>query len=60
MAKCENCGKGRQFGHHVSHSKHRTKRQWKPNIQRVTIVKDGRPRRVYLCAKCIKSLQKTA
>jgi len=58
LAKCEICGKGPQFGHRVSHSKHATKRRWLPNIQRVTIYEGGRKKRMYICAKCLKAMQK--
>jgi large subunit ribosomal protein L28 len=58
MAKCENCGKSPSFGHNVSHSNVRTKRQWKPNIQKVTVYKDGRPQRVKLCTRCIRTMNK--
>jgi large subunit ribosomal protein L28 len=60
MAKCEGCGKGPQFGNNVSHSMRHTKRRWNVNIQRTRLVADGVERRVYLCAKCIKTLQKPA
>ncbi|MCS7221252.1 MAG: 50S ribosomal protein L28 [Anaerolineae bacterium] len=59
MAKCERCGKSPQFGHNVSHSKRRTNRKFMPNIQRATVIENGRAKRMYLCAKCIKTLQKT-
>jgi large subunit ribosomal protein L28 len=59
MAKCEICGKGVQFGHNVPRSKKTTKRQWKPNIQKVTITKDGVTKRVNICTKCLKTLSKT-
>lgn len=58
MAKCERCGKAPQFGHNVSHSKRRTNRLWRPNIQRTLVFEQGRPRRMYLCTKCIKTMQK--
>jgi large subunit ribosomal protein L28 len=58
MAKCEHCGKTPSFGHSVSHSNVRTKRQWKPNIQKVTIYKDGRPQRMKLCTRCLRTLNK--
>jgi large subunit ribosomal protein L28 len=58
MAKCENCGKGPQFGHNVSFSQKKTKRQFKPNIQRITVYEDGKMVRKYLCARCIKTLSK--
>jgi large subunit ribosomal protein L28 len=60
MAVCEICGKAPMFGHNVSHSKRATNRQFKPNIQRTTILVQGKPRRAYVCAKCLKTLTKTA
>ena len=58
MAKCEVCGKGPQFGNNVSHSMRHTKRRWNINVQRTRLVVDGAERRVYVCAKCIKTMQK--
>ena len=60
MAKCEKCGKGPQFGHNVSHSKKATKRQFKPNIQRVKVDVDGQTRRMYLCTRCLRTMNKIA
>jgi large subunit ribosomal protein L28 len=60
MAKCERCGKGTSFGHSVSHSNVRTKRRFKPNIQRTVVLENGRPVRKYLCTKCIKTLSRNA
>ena len=59
MATCYRCGRGPQFGHNVSHSNVRTKRRWQVNIQKRTILEDGRPKRVHICAKCLKTLNKT-
>jgi large subunit ribosomal protein L28 len=59
MAKCEMCNKSPQFGHNVSHSKRATKRQFKPNIQRVRVRVDGQLRRMYLCTRCLRTLNKT-
>lgn len=59
MAKCEICGKGPQFGHNVSHSNVRTKRLWRPNIQKATVVVNGVKRQLNVCAKCLKKLGKT-
>jgi large subunit ribosomal protein L28 len=58
MAKCEICGKTPSFGHSVSHSTVRTKRQWKPNIQKVTVYRDGKPQRMKLCTRCLRNLHK--
>jgi large subunit ribosomal protein L28 len=58
MAKCEKCGKSPQFGHNVSHSKKATKRQFRPNIQRVRVQVDGKLRRMYLCTRCLRTMNK--
>ncbi len=58
MAKCEMCGKSPQFGHNVSHSKKTTKRQFKPNVQRVKVEVDGKVRRMYLCTRCLRTMNK--
>ena len=60
MAKCDRCGKGTSFGRNVSHSNVRTRREFRPNIQRVTVFEKGRKVRKYLCAKCIKTISRTA
>ncbi len=60
MAKCEMCGKSAQFGHNVSHSKRRTNRDWLPNIQKVTVVIDGRPQKMHLCTRCLRNQAKAA
>jgi len=58
MARCENCGKAAMVGNNVSHSKRRTKRRFYPNIQRVRVKDGSNSKRVYLCTKCIKALNK--
>jgi len=58
MAKCDMCGKIPTFGHNVSHSKVRTRRRWKANIQKVTMVVDGKPERLSLCTRCLRTLNK--
>jgi large subunit ribosomal protein L28 len=60
MAKCANCGKTTSFGHNRSFSLRATNRNWKPNLQKVSILKNGRLVKQVLCTKCIKSLSKTA
>ena len=59
MAKCANCGKTTTFGHNRSFSQHATNRSFKPNLQKVSIMKNGRVVKQVLCAKCIKALAKT-
>jgi len=58
MAQCENCGKTAMVGNNVSHSKRRTKRRFYPNIQRVRVAVGTQHKRMYLCTKCIKALNK--
>lgn len=55
MAKCAICGKGPNFGHNVSHANNRTRKVWKPNIQRVKTVSGGTVRHLSVCTNCIKS-----
>ncbi|MCL2817711.1 MAG: 50S ribosomal protein L28 [Clostridiales bacterium] len=55
MSICEICGKTSRTGMKVSHSHIRTKRLWKPNLQKVNAVVDGTPRRVVACTRCLRS-----
>jgi len=56
MAKCENCGKTTTFGQSRSFSMKATKRQFKPNLQKIKVMEDGRMVQKTYCAKCIKRL----
>ncbi|NDY41462.1 50S ribosomal protein L28 [Dissulfurirhabdus thermomarina] len=56
MAKvCDICGKGPVTGNNVSHANNHTRRRWLPNLQRVRAVVDGRPRRIRVCTRCIRT-----
>ncbi len=59
MAKCEYCGRGPLFGNNRSHSRRATRRRFNVNIQSVKVLENGRYVRRRLCAKCIKTLNKT-
>lgn len=52
---CEICGKGTVTGMNVSHSHLKTKRTWKPNIQKVRAVVNGEVKRVNVCTRCLRS-----
>ncbi|MBE3587960.1 MAG: 50S ribosomal protein L28 [Thermoanaerobacteraceae bacterium] len=39
----------------LSHSHIRTKRAWKPNLQRVKALVNGTPRRIMVCTRCLRS-----
>ncbi|MFZ3069979.1 MAG: 50S ribosomal protein L28 [Anaerolineaceae bacterium] len=58
MAKCNHCGKSTSFGHNRSHSLVATRRKFRPNLQRITVVENGKKVRKVLCARCIKALTK--
>ena len=56
MAKiCTICGKGKSVGYNVSHANNKTKRVWRPNLQRVRTRIDGQVKRVAVCTNCIRS-----
>ena len=59
MAKCEMCGKTTTFGQNRPWSKKATKRQFKANLQKVTVYEGGRKVRKTLCTRCIRTLVKT-
>jgi large subunit ribosomal protein L28 len=60
MAKCAHCGKTTSFGHNRSFSMRATNRVFRPNLQQVTVIEKGRKVKKVLCAKCIRTLVKTA
>ncbi|MCA1955019.1 MAG: 50S ribosomal protein L28 [Anaerolinea sp.] len=60
MAKCEACGKSTVFGHNRSFSQRATNRTFRPNLQRVMVFENGRKVHKVLCAKCIRTLAKSA
>ncbi len=53
--KCELCGKGRQSGHHVSHSNIKTKRVWKPNIRKIRAKISGTTKTLKICTRCLRA-----
>ena len=58
--KCQKCGKGLQYGNFVSHAKNRVKRLFKPNLKRVTILVEGKKKRLILCTSCVRTIKKKA
>ena len=60
MAKCSHCGKTTTFGHNRSFSQRATNRKFRPNLQKVSVIENGRKVQKTLCAKCIRTLAKTA
>jgi len=42
-------------GNLVSHSNRKTKRSWAPNIQSVHVIVDGKPQKMNVCTRCLRS-----
>jgi large subunit ribosomal protein L28 len=60
MAMCEISGKKRSFGHHVSHAKNRTNRDWLPNVHKKRLLLDGKMQRLNVAARTLRTLHKAA
>lgn len=58
MAKCEYCDKHTRFGKNKPFSQKRTRRTFKPNLQKTKVMENGRLVSRTLCTKCIKNLSK--
>ncbi len=57
-ARCDICGKGPIFGNRVSHSHRITRRSWRPNLHKVTVLINGEKKRIRVCTKCLRKVQK--
>jgi large subunit ribosomal protein L28 len=53
--QCDICGKHRSVGNKVSHANNKTKRTWRPNLQRVHAKVAGAGKRLLVCTRCIRS-----
>ena len=58
MAVCELTGKGKMYGHNVSFSQHKTRKVFKPNIQKKTITVNGQKLKVNVAASTLRTLKK--
>jgi len=52
---CHVTGRRTKSGNNRSHSLHSTKRTWKANLHKARILVDGKPKRVYVSARALKS-----
>ena len=66
MAQCDYCGKSKMFGRDIRH-KHsigwalrapKKSRVFKPNVQKTRVMVNGAARRVNICTRCLRTLQK--
>ncbi len=53
--RCVITGRQTRSGNQRSHALNSTKRTWKANVQKVRILIDGKPKRVYVSARALKS-----
>ena len=58
MAKCQQCGKGPQYGNNRPWSKKATRRRWDVNVQKVNVLENGHMVAKRLCSTCVKTLSK--
>ncbi|HBB76456.1 MAG: 50S ribosomal protein L28 [Candidatus Levybacteria bacterium RIFOXYA1_FULL_41_10] len=56
--KCDNCGKGIEVGHNVSHAKNRTRRIFRPNLHNAKLKIEGTIKTYRLCTKCLRTIKK--
>jgi len=52
---CDICGKNRSVGNNVSHANNKTKRLWRPNLQRVHARVSGAGQHLLVSTRCIRS-----
>ncbi|MDX8045013.1 50S ribosomal protein L28 [Gracilibacillus sp. S3-1-1] len=53
--KCVVTGRNTTSGNSRSHAMNSNKRKWKANVQKVRVMVDGKPQRVYVSARALKS-----
>jgi len=58
MRKCDITGKGPQYGNNVSFSQRHTKKVWLPNLQKKTIIVDGKKVKLKVSTQAIRTLKK--
>lgn len=58
MKRCEITGKGKQFGNNVSFSQRHTKKVWSPNLQKKTVIVDGKKVKLKISTQAIRTLKK--
>jgi large subunit ribosomal protein L28 len=58
MQVCELTGKGKQYGRNVSFSQRHTPKVWKPNLQKKTVIIDGKKIQMKISTQAIRTLKK--
>ncbi len=55
---CAITGKGPLSGNKRSHSMRASRRRWNVNLQKVTVMVDGKPQKIRISARALKTLKK--
>ncbi len=55
---CANTGKGPLTGNKRSHSLRATRRKWNVNLQKVNVMVDGKPQKIRISARALRTLKK--
>lgn len=58
MAICEVSGKGKMYGHNVSFSQHKTRKVFKPNVQKKTLIINGKKVKMNVSTSALRTLKK--
>ena len=58
MRMCDITGKGKQFGNNVSFSQRHTKKVWEPNLQKKTLIVDGKKITLRVSTQALRTLKK--
>ena len=58
MAICEVSGKGKMYGHNVSFSQRKTRKVFKPNVQKRTLTINGQKVRLNVSTSALRTLKK--
>jgi large subunit ribosomal protein L28 len=58
MRVCDITGKGKQYGNNVSFSQRHTKKVWEPNLQKKTLIVDGKKVTLKISTQALRTLKK--
>ena len=58
MSAIKLTNKGKMYGHNVSFSQHKTRKVFKPNLQKKTITVNGQKLKVYTSASELRTMKK--
>ena len=58
MKICDITGKGKQYGNNVSFSQRHTKKVWEPNLQKKTLIINGKKVKLRVSTQAIRTMKK--